>query len=155
MDKLNALSEGFKVKYEKFLIGCDSIEGLGQWDKDALGEMEAYYTNTLTSVILRLIAADGVFSEKEADYLRRMFGFAYTPDELKRVYDDCGGEIESLFGEDVGPGIAKMRAINEKLADAYQDLLLTVCDIITESDGAVDSAEIALAKQLNEIIQRQ
>ena len=48
-----------------------------------------------------------------------------------------------------------MRAINEKLAEAYKDLLLTVCDIIIESDGVIDSAEVDLAKQLKDIAQLQ
>lgn len=155
MDRLNALSESFKTKYERFLIGCDSIEELDQWDKEANGEMDVYYSNDIVSVIIRLIAADGSFSERETDYLNEFFGFDYTTEELKNIYDDCGEAIESLFDEDLGSGLSNMRAINEKLAEAYKDLLLTVCDIIIESDGVIDSAEVDLAKQLKDIAQLQ
>ena len=155
MDRLNALSESFKTKYERFLIGCDSIEELDQWDKEANGEMDVYYSNDIVSVIIRLIAADGSFSERETDYLNEFFGFDYTTEELKNIYDDFGEAIESLFDEDLGSGLSNMRAINEKLAEAYKDLLLTVCDIIIESDGVIDSAEVDLAKQLKDIAQLQ
>lgn len=155
MDRLNALSESFKTKYERFLIGCDSIEELDQWDKEANGEMDVYYSNDIVSVIIRLIVADGSFSERETDYLNEFFGFDYTTEELKNIYDDCGEAIESLFDEDLGSGLSNMRAINEKLAEAYKDLLLTVCDIIIESDGVIDSAEVDLAKQLKDIAQLQ
>ena len=104
MDRLNALSESFKTKYERFLIGCDSIEELDQWDKEANGEMDVYYSNDIVSVIIRLIAADGSFSERETDYLNEFFGFDYTTEELKNIYDDCGEAIESLFDEDLGSG---------------------------------------------------
>ena len=117
--------------------------------------MDVYYSNDIVSVIIRLIAADGSFSERETDYLNEFFGFDYTTEELKNIYDDCGEAIESLFDEDLGSGLSNMRAINEKLAEAYKDLLLTVCDIIIESDGVIDSAEVDLAKQLKDIAQLQ
>lgn len=155
MDRLNALSESFKTKFERFLIGCDSIEELDRWDKEANGEMDVYYSNDIVSVIIRLIAADGSFSEKETDYLNEFFGFDYTAEELKSTYEDCSDEIENLFDEELGSGIATMREINSNLADAYKELLLTVCDIIIESDGVIDGAEVELAQQLKNIVQCQ
>ena len=47
MDRLNALSESFKTKYERFLIGCDSIEELDQWDKEANGKWTSIILTTL------------------------------------------------------------------------------------------------------------
>ena len=38
---INALSEDFRNKYERFIIGCDAQEDLALWNKDALGEMES------------------------------------------------------------------------------------------------------------------
>lgn len=152
MDKLNALSESFKMKYEKFLIGCDSIEEIDLWDKEAYGEMDGFYSNDIVSVIIRLIAADGSFTEKETAYLNDLFGFDYTAEELKGIYDDCGDSIENLFEKDLGEGIANLKKINDKLADIYKDLLLTVCDIVIESDGVIDRAELELAKQLKDIV---
>ena len=75
MKRIDMLTEEFKTKYERFLIGCDALEDLNLWDKEEHGEMDVFYQNDLVSVILRLIVADGEISEKEAVYLNKNFGF--------------------------------------------------------------------------------
>ena len=52
MKNVEMYIDSFKMKYELFLIGCDSIEEMGLWDKKALGEMDVFYSNDLTSVII-------------------------------------------------------------------------------------------------------
>ena len=148
MKNIDRLTESFKFKYEKFLIGCDSVEELGQWNKEEFGEMDVFYQNDLLSVILRLIASDGEFSEKEIDYLNKNFGFDYTVDELVAVYESCKEEIESAFDENFANGITYMRKINLKLADAYKELLELICDIIIESDDMVSDEETKIIHQL-------
>ena len=56
MKNIERLTEDFKFKYERFLTGCDAIEENGQWDREKFGEMDAFYSNDLVSVIIRLIA---------------------------------------------------------------------------------------------------
>lgn len=148
MNRLEALSEGFKLKYEKFLAGCDSIEELGEWDKENLGEMDVYYVSDLTGVIIKLIAADGKFTQAETDYINDIFGFNYTIKELEDIYGEFGDDIDAVFSEEMENGISKMKHINKKLAAAYKDLLQTVCDIIIASDGVISSPEIELASRL-------
>ncbi|MBQ8975084.1 MAG: TerB family tellurite resistance protein [Oscillospiraceae bacterium] len=148
MDKLQKYSEEFKFEYDKFITGCDSIEEMGQWDVEKLGQMDAYYSGDIMSVIIRLVAADGQFTQKEADYVNDIFGFAYTPGELRSIYEDCGDAIDSVFDEGVENGYSRIKGINEKLAAAYKELLTLVCDIIIESDGVIDGAEIAMAQRL-------
>lgn len=155
MNKLDLYTESFKAKYESFLIGCDSIEEIDLWDKDAYGEMDIFYTNDIVSVILRLIAADGDFSEQEAVYVKKFFGLQYSSSELKEIYDECGDAIEKLFDEEIESGIAYLRKINGKLADAYKELLLIACDIIIESDGVIAKAETELARQLKNKVAMQ
>lgn len=150
MEQLKNYSESFKFKFEKFLTGCDSIEEMGLWNLEENGEMDAYYSADLTSVIIRLIAADGNVTQKEVDYLNDIFGFEYTVEELAAIYDDCGEAIDSIFEDGAENGLSLMRSINEKLADAYIDLIVTICDIVIESDGVIDAAEIELAKQIKE-----
>ncbi len=148
MKNLKTYSEEFKFKFEKFLMGCDSIEEMGLWDKDTLGEMDVFYSNDLSSVIIRLIASDGMISEKEVQYLNETFGFEYTLDELTDVYDSCKEDIGHSFDEEFENGISYMRKINSKLADAYKELLSLVCDIIVESDGVISDVEIEEVKNL-------
>ncbi len=156
MDKIKNYSENFKFQYERFITGCDSIEEMGSWDKERFGEMDAYYSNDIVSVIIRLIAADGNFSNKEVDYLNDIFGFDYSEDELKSIYIECKEGIDSIFDDGAENGLTVMKDINVKLAHAYKDLLSLVCDIIIESDGEISKGETELAatikKDLNNIM---
>lgn len=140
--------DSFKMKHESFLIGCDSIEEMGLWDKDTLGEMDVFYTNDLTSVIIRLIATDGKITQKEVDFLNEAFDFEYTLDELIDVYNSCKDDIGHAFDENFENGITYMRKINAKLADAYKELLSLICEIIIASDGVIAESEIAEVKRL-------
>lgn len=148
MINLDMYIDSFKMKHESFLIGCDSIEEMGLWDKDTLGEMDVFYSNDLSSVIIRLIASDGKISEKEVQYLNETFGFEYTLEELIDVYNNCKEDIGRSFDEDFANGISYMRKINSKLADAYKELLVLVCDIIVGSDGIIAESEIEEVKRL-------
>lgn len=140
--------DSFKMKYESFLTGCDSIEEMGLWDKEAHGEMDVFYSNDLASVIIRLIAVDGVIAQKEVDYLNSTFGFDYTLAQLQEVYDNCKEDIGHAFDETFENGITLMRKINAKLADAYKELLSLICTIIMEGDGTVVAAEIEEVRRL-------
>lgn len=141
MNELQKKVDIFKMKYESFLIGCDSIEEMELWDKNSLGEMEAFYSNDMVSIIIRLLASDGKISQKEVEYLNKTFGFEYTCSELIDVYDNCKDEIDRSFDEDFENGITYMRKINTKLADAYKELLLLICEIVIQSDGFISSVE--------------
>ena len=148
MKNVEMYIDSFKMKHEQFLIGCDSIEEMGLLDKDTLGEMDVFYTNDLTSVIIRLIATDGKITQKEVDFLNETFDFEYTLDELIDVYNSCKDDIGHAFDENFENGITYMRKINAKLADAYKELLSLICEIIIESDGVIAESEIAEVKRL-------
>ena len=142
MERIDALTEEFRSKYEKFLIACDSLEEIDEWNKEESGEMDVYYENELISVIIRLIAADGEISEDEADYLNKNFGFEYTIYELADIYECCRDEISEGFEERLRNGISFLRSVNEKLAQAYKELLKLICSIIMESDGVATDEEL-------------
>lgn len=148
MKKSDAYIEDFQLKHEQFINGCDSIEAMDLWDTEALGEMDAFYSNDLASIIIRLIAVDGKITSKEVEYLNETFGFDYTIQELTVVYESCKDDIGKSFDEDFENGITYMRKINAKLADAYKELLLLICKIIIESDGIISEEEIEEVKHL-------
>lgn len=148
MKNVEIYIDSFKMKHESFLIGCDSIEEMGLWDKEALGEMDVFYSNDLTSVIIRLIATDGKITQKEVDFLNETFDFEYTLDELIDVNNSCKDDVGHAFDENFENGITYMRKINAKLADAYKELLSLICEIIIESDGVIAESEIAEVKRL-------
>lgn len=148
MKNVEMYIDSFKMKHESFLFGCDSIEEMGLWDKEALGEMDVFYSNDLTSVIIRLIATDGKITQKEVDFLNETFDFEYTLDELVDVYNSCKDDIGHAFDENFENGITYMRKINAKLADAYKELLSLICEIIIESDGVIAESEIAEVQRL-------
>ena len=152
MTKLDIYTQSFKTKYEAFVIGCDSIEEMELWDKEKHGEMDVFYANDLTSIIIRLIASDGKITHKETEYLNTSFGFDYTVNELCEVYESNADILDRSFDESFENGISYMRAINGKLADAYKELISLACDIIVESDGVVADAELAEVRRLNALL---
>ena len=152
MERIDALTEEFRVKYEKFLIGCDAIEEMDRWNKDTLGEMDVFYENDLLSLIIRLVAADGKISAREVEYINKTFGFDYTADSLKEIYENCRDEIGDSFDDVFKNGVLYMKSVNEKLADAYEELLGIVCDIVVESDGVISPEEIIEAKRIRALI---
>lgn len=148
MSKLNAYSESFKVGYEKFLIGCDAQEEMDGWDTETDGEMEGYYSNILVSVVMKLMASDGVFTEKEVEYFNKVFGFTYSVEELDFVYENCADAIEEDFCKEIEEAVDKLENVNEELANAFKELLGLIGNIISASDGVADTAEIRLMKMV-------
>lgn len=148
MNNLENMVESFKIKHELFLTGCDSIEEMKLWNKEELGEMDAFYSNDMACVIIKLIATDGRITEKEVEYLNKTFDLDYDYDELIEMYNTCYDDIGEAFDESFANGISYMRSINSKLADAYKELLLLICDIIINSDGIIDISEI---KEVNRL----
>lgn len=151
MKKIDALTEEFKIKYEKFIIGCDSIEEIDAWDKAENGEMDIFYENDLISIILRLAVADNEVSDKEVEYLNKNFGFNYTVEGLREAYENCKEEIGAPFDEMFKKGVELLRSVSEKLADLYKELLNLICDIIILSDGFIAESEIETAKKVKEL----
>ena len=82
MKKIDELTETFKSRLDAFTIGCDSIEEIELWNKEENGELDVFCLNEYLTTTLRLVAADGVISEQEAEYVNKNFGFSYTADEL-------------------------------------------------------------------------
>lgn len=148
MEKLKRYAESFKLKFEKFIIGCDALEELSLWDKEKNGEMEAFYSADMVSVIMRLTAVDGNIVHDEVKYINEIFGFSYTAEELRAIYADCKDAIETVFTDGLENGYTYMKRINEKLAGAYKELVLLICDIVIESDGVIAAAEVQMAEKL-------
>ena len=135
MTKLERLTAGFQIQFEKFLIACDAAEAEGLWDAEANGEMEAWYTQDLTCIILKLAAADGSISAAEAKTVRDLFDFDYTSEELLEVFDTQREYLDRLVAEDVRADADRLAAIRPALADAYRELVALACEIVSESDG--------------------
>ena len=141
MENIDCLSKTFQNLYERFLLGCESIEEMGAWDKEAFGGMGVFYETDLMGLILRLIVADGKISTKEVEYLNRNFGLDYTVTRLAEVYENCRETINGSFGEQFKNGIARLKEINGKLAATYAELVGIVCDIVIAGDGIVSPEE--------------
>ena len=145
--------ESFRMRFDSFLTGCDSIEEMGLWDREALGEMDVFYTSELASIVIRLIATDGKITGREVTYLNETFGFDLSLEQLQDIYSACEEELDRSFDEGFENGIQVMRKINEKLADAYKELLGLLCQIIIESDGIIAPAEVDEVRRLKALCQ--
>ena len=148
MEKMKKYAEEFKFKLEHFMTGCDSLEEVHLWDKEALGEMDVYYEGELVSIAMGLISSDGRCSGGEAEFMADMFGFENTPDELEEIYENCKENLDVMFEDGNENGFTLMKNINEKLAESYKELVALVCEIVMEADGTVVKAETALAEKI-------
>ena len=135
MFDLQAQSDAFKLQYEKFLHACDALEETGEWEKAVRGDMESFYFNDLMCAVLHLISADGIFSDREAEYINTVFGFSYTPADLAEIYRTEGENIRKLFSEGIPEGYRRMKQNHPALAEHYKTMLLQLCDLIALSDG--------------------
>ena len=152
MSSLQENMAGFRLNYEKFLVGCDALEEEGLWPKEELGEMDVYFANDLACVIIRLIAADGVFADEEIDFLNGALGTSYTVEELESVYNWCGEKINIMFESEIGESVARLNELNPSLAATYKQMLELIAKIVIESDGTVTEEEKAVANQLISVI---
>lgn len=152
MENMKKYSEEFAFKLEHFMTGCDSVELTEGWDKEELGEMDVYYTNELVSIAIGLISSDGRCSGGEAQFMKDMFGFECTPDELEMIYENCKDNLKAMFDEGSRNGFTLMQSINEKLAESYKELVGLICDIVMEADGTVVRAELAAAEKIRNAV---
>ncbi len=148
MRDIKGLSEQFKFMYEKFINGCDAIEETNQWDKEEYGEMEAYYTGDLMSVVTYLTSVDGVFREAEADNINQLLGLDYSTDALQEIYNECEANINEIAQSGVEEGLELLKSINIKLAECYKELLVLACEIIANSDCFVATEENAVINSI-------
>ena len=152
MSSLQEYMAGFRLNYEKFLVGCDALEEEGLWPMDELGEMDVYFANDLACVIIRLIAADGVFAEEEIDFLNGALGTNYTVEELESVFNWCGDIINTMFEREIDESIAQLTELNPDLAAIYKQMLELIAQIVIKSDGVITESEKAIANQLLAVI---
>ncbi len=153
MEKLDLLSEGFRLKYERFMNSCDMQENLRNWDVEENGDMDVFFLNYLVSFILRIVAADGRISKDEVKYVNETFGFRYSKEDLTAAYEECKDVIGAEFEDQFRKDLELMRSVSEVILRQYLDLLDTVCDIIIRSDGIVDRSETEEAKRIRALVQ--
>ena len=149
MSKLQDLTEGFRLQYEKFLHGCDSIEMDGDWNVYDSGDMETYYFNDMLCLILHLVSADGEFTSAEADFVNAMFGSEYTAEELAEVYQSEKKDIRNMAEAEIPSDYRRLKTINEGLADLFKEMLFSICEIISESDGILRNTELNIIDRLH------
>ncbi|MBQ3870676.1 MAG: hypothetical protein II777_09030 [Clostridia bacterium] len=152
MKRINKLTEEFKAKYEKFIIGCDSIEETEKWNKELNGEMDVYYENEIMCLIVNLIVSDGEIREKEVEFLNLNFGFQYTAEDVKELYTGSLETVENDLYARIKKDIAELQKVNEKLSKAFCEVIGIICSIILESDGYATDEELDELTKIREII---
>ena len=153
MDRtVEAELSSFITQFDSFILACDAQEEDCEWDTEEFGPMAAYFQADLSAVVLHLISADGQFEEAEAEVFNRMFDTQMSADDLAETFnstdnaitDYCDGEaqdaLETLAGYDCG------------LDDAYRDLLLSACDVISLCDGVAEGEEAELIARFRDAL---
>ena len=142
----------FKHHYDELLISCDALEQEGLWPTEELGEMDMYFANDISCVLVKLIAADGKFDELEVSFMNEALGFHYTPGELEEVYEECWERLPDLFTETVPESIRTLYDLNPSLADTYREMLKALCKFVTACDGEVRFSEKVLINELMDVL---
>lgn len=140
--------DGFKLYYEKFLIACDAQEESLAWPVEELGELDAWLSNEMSCLMLRLIAADGVFRPEEAARLNEALGFGYTAGEMEALYADCGERIDGFLEEGLPESLRLLARLNPLLEADYREMLRLLARLVIESDEEISPAELAAAEKL-------
>lgn len=146
-----ALTE-FNKKYNEFLIACNDLEELGEWNIGELGLASAYFEADLFNVVLQVMSADGVFERSEAEVLNSMFSTHYTPRQLSQMYHSAKPVVEDYVSDDADDALALLAHINPVMRDRYRELLLEACRIVSMSDGVAEKSERMLIAQLREAL---
>ncbi len=147
-----ASREDFVSALDLFINACDAKEEYFDWDYAERGHMAAYYQNDMLSFLIRLSGVDGDFSEKESELLNETFGFNLYPDELEEIYDNSIDELGDEFDDRLEEDIRELFAIDENMGQMFTDLLLLICDMMSQCDGFVYSKEEEEIAKLNDIM---
>ena len=152
MNELDNLTRNFKLKYERFKDQCNSVQKIGILDKCGDGSLKGFYGYDLSTVALRLIAADGVININEVKYYNELFDFEYTSQELLELYRGCSDMIlGEYFESDFSDAFTRLRGIDAGLAIEYKELLGYLCEIIISSDGEITDDEVEEVDKLKKL----
>ena len=152
MTDLDNLTQNFKVKFERFKEDCDRRQKIVLLDKCNDGSLRGFYGYDLSTVALRLIAADGVINVNEVKYYNELFDFEYTSQELLELYRGCSDMVlGEYFENDFKDAYTRLRGIDPGLAIDYKELLGYLCDIIIASDGEVTDDEVEEVNKLKSL----
>ena len=121
--------------------------------------MEAWVADDILCVIIRLVAADGKFTQEEVDFINDAFGdtslgFDYSIDELKEVHKNCLEKIDTLFEEGIPETVKMLSDLDEDAAIRYRELLLQVCRLVSESDDEIAVGEKKEVMRLMELLNK-
>lgn len=152
MKNLESMAYEFRFKFEKFMLGCESAQEIEHWNIERFGEMDAFYSNELTILVLKLVVSDGQVSHKEVEFINNLFGFDYSVEKLVELCSLSHEEVSYYVDEELDNGMALLQRINKKLASFYRDLMLLLCEIIIACDGDINVAELTEAKKLRAIL---
>jgi len=152
MNELISLSEGFKLKHELFVIGCDSAEAQEKWDVEEKGEMETYFLGEIMSIVLYLASADGKITEEETAYINNLLGFKDSTKTYMNIYESCKAEIDDVAKRKIPESINLLKTINEEMAEHYREMLLLGCKIVAASDRFVTTEEDEFIKLVTSLV---
>ena len=143
--------KNFKLMWELFLNGFDSLEETGNWDVEEYGEMESFCENVLVCILVKAVFADRKATQQEIDAINNMFGFELDIDTVSQILDIMDSEENDILDEPEKT-FNLIKTANEGVYNEFKELVREACKIVIESDGIVTSVEIdKLNKFINKI----
>ena len=136
------------VQKDLFMIACDSAEQRGLWNVEEHGEMKLFFDSIFVSTLLRLVASDTLFSDKEIKLIQNVFEIEYSRDEIVKLYDEIDyHENTARYIERLNNYYTKLCERDPVLGELFRSIESIICEIVIELDG-VYAEEVELAKQI-------
>ena len=125
----------FKSQYKNFTEMCEQSEGLDQWDTSKYGLTEEYVLEDLFALALHFIAVDGEIADGEVSAFNECLGYEYGTEELTDIYENCREIIDYGVEERLKEDLMSLEQLDSHLAAAFEGMVFTLLEILSESDG--------------------
>lgn len=142
------LFKEFIIKKEFLTIECSSVDAADKWDIETYGDINMYCDNLFFTVMLRMIASDGVFSDEETNVLRNMFEIECSDEYIEHICDNMHMyESNTAFLKRIKEELLLIDTVSHKASAYLRELIELACKIVIDSDY-VASDEVALSKSI-------
>ncbi len=137
----------FKLCWELFINGFDSLEHVGSWDVEKYGEMEAYCENILICLLVKSVFADKSIQQDEIDAINDLFGLELTLSTVTQIYEIMESENEDVI-DNLSKSLEPIKQANINVYERFKDTITEACQTIIDSDGIVSDVEKNKVKEI-------
>lgn len=149
---MSSKTELFQSQYKNFKEMCEVSDACDSWDEAANGLIEDWALNDLFALALHFIAVDGQIDAGEVEAFNTCLGYDYSKDELCELYEIASDIIDYGVEERLKEDLMTLEQYDTHLSAAFEGMVLTLLEILAESDGIEGYAETQEINRLKEVL---